>query len=188
MIPVAILFCLPSVIWEWKTEKEEYSFEKNYANTQRKLGYFKGLFFGDAHQEIRIYRLKDYFVLLYDKGWKKWNPAFLKKEKNRAFLNFITAVLIVFNEAIIYLVSISKLIVGSVTVGDVTYYALLFSQFKNDFNMVAYRISSFIRNSSELDDARGFIEMKPLLEKGGEKIPVEHPMIEFRDVSFGYPK
>lgn len=187
MIPVAVLFCLPSVIWEWKTEKAEYSFEKNYANTQRKLEYFKGLFFGGERQEIRIYRLKDYFVSLYDREWKKWNSAFLKKERNYAFLSFITAVLVVCNEVIIYIVSISKLIAGFITVGDVTYYVLLSSQFKNDFNTVAYRISSFIRNSAELDDVRRFIEMEPLLEKGGEKVPTEHPVVEFKDVSFCYP-
>ena len=187
MIPIAIILCIPSIVWNNKVEKNDYTFEKTHAKTQRKLGYYKDLFFGMERQEIRLYQLKDYFVSLYDQVWRRWNIAFLKKERTKSIWGMCSAVIVTLNELIVYVISILKLMSGIISVGDVTYYISLVAQFKNDFNTIAYRINSFKRNASELKDVRDFLEMEPLLEKSGQLIPSKSPTIEFKDVSFHYP-
>jgi len=187
MIPVAILLCIPSIVWDNKIEKIDYQFLKKHGKTQRKLGYYKDLFFGEERQEIRLYQLKDYFSSLYDRVWQEWNITFLKKERNRSVLGMFSAIIVTINELIVYIFSIAKLIAGRISVGDVTYYVSLVTQFKDDFNAIAYRINSFNRSVSELNDVREFVEMKPLLEKTGQMIPSKNPVIEFKNVSFHYP-
>lgn len=187
LIPVVILLCIPSVIGDKKINDIDYRFEKEHAKSNRKLEYYKNLFFEGARSEVRLYHLSDYFSSLYQSIWKAWENTIHSKNIKVCLINIVSLVLLTVNEVIVYIISVAKLIVGEIAVGDVAYYVSLLSQFRGDFTSLCYRINTFGKNSKELNDVRSFVELKPLLEKSGIRTPSKNPKIEFINVSFRYP-
>ncbi len=187
LIPVAIILYIPSVIGDKKINDMDYQFKKEHTKSRRKLGYYKDLFFEGAHSEIRLYHLSDYFSSLYAGIWTYWDKAVHAKNIKVCLINIASLVLFTINEVIVYVLSVAKLIAGEIAVGDVAYYVSLITQFRQDFTSLCYRINMFGKNTKELNDVRSFVEMKPLLEQGGTRIPSNNPRIEFKDVSFRYP-
>ena len=187
LIPFVIVFCIPSVISDGLVNNLDYQFEKEYAKSRRKLEYYKDLFFEGARSEVRLYHLSEYFSNLYKLVWNQWDKAIHSKNIKVCIVNMISLILLTVNEIIIYVLSVARLIAGKIEVGDVAYYVSLLAQFRGDFTSLCYRINTFSKNSKELSDVRTFVEMKPLLEKGGTKLPTANPKIEFNNVSFRYP-
>lgn len=187
-IPIVILLSVPSVLGDRKINTLNYRFEKEQALGRRKMEYYKNLFFGEGHQEIVLYSLKDYFLSLYQNVWSHWDRMLRAKDVKTAVIHGVSLLLLALNEGIVYVVSVTKLIAGQMQVGDVTYYVSLLAQFREDFTSLCYRINQFAKNSAELQDVREFIEMKPMVQTDGTRIPGENPEIVFRDVSFRYPE
>ena len=171
LIPVILVLCIPSIIGDKRINGMDY----------------KDLFFEGARSEVRLYHLSDYFSFLYRTKWNYWDKAVHSKNIKVCLINMVSLVLLTINEVIVYILSIAKLIAGKIEVGDVAYYISLLAQFRSDFTSLCYRINMFGKNSKELNDVRSFVEMKPLLEKGGTRVPSKNPKIEFKDVSFYYP-
>jgi len=139
------------------------------------------------HQEIKLFQLKDFFISLYRNNWQVLNSFYLSITRKSSALSLSSSVVEMILEGIVYVISFCKLVSGSITVGGITYYISIIQKFKSNLLDVAYSINSFSRSSSELDDVRSFIELKPMLEKSGNLIPGKNPEIEFKDVSFRYP-
>lgn len=187
LIPIVIIFCIPAVIGNKQVNKLNYRFEKEHTKSRRKLEYFKDLFSEGSRQEIRLYHLTDYFSLLYNDVWSYWNKAIQAKNIRICLINIGTFFLLSINELMIYILCLFKLSKRKIAVGDIAYYVSLLAQFRTDFTSLFNKINSFDRYSKEIGDVRSFIEMKPILEKSGTKIPSKKPTIEFDDVSFHYP-
>lgn len=187
LIPVVVILCIPSVISDKKVNDIDYRFEKEYENDRRKLSYYKDLFFEGARQEVRLYNLKDYFSALYGDLWKLYDKAIHAKDIRVCIINLFSLAILTVNEVIVYALSVSKLIAKEIGVGDIAYYVSLLTQFRAVFTQICFSINYFGKYSDEIADVRSFIEMKPMLEKSGVKVPSAHPKIEFKDVSFRYP-
>ncbi len=187
LIPIVIVLCIPSIIGDKKVNVLNYDFEKEHNKLQRKLGYYKSLFFGSAREEIILYNLKNYFSSLYYDVWQNWNREIHSKNVKVCLINMASLVILTINEIIVYILSVVKLLAGKIAVGDVAYYVSLLTQFRSDFTSLCYQMNMLEKNSKELDDVRSFVEMEPLLEKGGTRTPSYNPKIEFKNVSFRYP-
>lgn len=187
LIPIVIIFCIPAVIGNKQANQLNYRFEKEHTKSARKLEYLKDLFSESSRQEIRLYHLTGYFTLLYNNVWFYWDKAMHAKNLRICLINAGTFFLLSINEAMVYVLCLIRLSKRQIAVGDVAYYVSLLTQFRTDFTTLCNKINSFDRNSKEIEDVRSFIEMKPILEKSGTKIPSANPTIEFDDVSFRYP-
>lgn len=187
LIPVVILLCIPSVISNKTVNNMDYRFEKEHVKSRRKLEYYKDLFFESTRSEVMLYHLTGYFSSLYKMIWDYWDKEIHLRNTKKCLIKIISLVLLTINDVIMYILSVAKLIAGKIEIGDVAYYVSLLSQFRGDFTSLCYRINMFGKNSRELNDVRSFVEMKPLIESGGTKVPTDNPKIEFKDVSFRYP-
>lgn len=185
--PITVILSIPSVLGDKRINEINYLVEKKSTNLKRRMDYAKSIFFGDQRQEIVLYNLKDYFVSLYTKSWTAWNGIIQERDKKGVIVSSLSILFSSFTEIIVYILAIVKLISGKIGAGDVTYYVSLMAQFREDFTSLCYRINVFQKNSSELNDIRSFVEMKPLLEKSGNRIPKGDCRIEFINVSFRYP-
>ncbi len=187
MMPIVIILIIPSILQSKYSSKLEYEFEKKHSLTERKIEYYKDLFFNNCREEIKLYNSHGYFVGLYEKGWKEWKTAKLKlKIKNQLtwILQFVFLTII---ELIAYAFALIKLVAESIGVGDVTYYISVANQVRDSFVEVFYLLVNFFQSSDEVEDIKEFMEMKPVLETSGTKIPSANPRIEFKNVSFRYP-
>ncbi len=187
LFPVVVILCIPSVIGDKKINDIDYQFQREHEKNNRKLEYYKNLFFEETRQEIHLYNLKDYFSTLYSDLWVYYDKAIHAKNIKVCFLNLVSGLIFILNDIIVYVFSVAKLIAGEIAVGDVAYYVSLLTQFRFDFTSLCYRINMFGKNSAEISDVRAFVEMKPLLEKSGTLSPGDHPLVEFKNVSFRYP-
>lgn len=187
LLPIIILMCIPTSLFDKVRNNDEYNFEKEYAQLERKKDYIKDIFSGDNRQEMRLYHLKDIFLERYKKVWDSLEKAYKKKENRALVIEFFSLLIMTLNEIIVYVLAIIKLVAREIGIGDVAYYVSIAAQFRTDVEKIACRMNEFDRNSNELNDVRGFLEMKPLLDKSGTLIPGKNPCIEFCDVSFHYP-
>ena len=187
MIPVVLVLIVPSILQSKYSNKVNYQFQKNHSCAERKIEYYKDLFFGNCRQEIKLYNAHEYFIEQYENAWTEWKDAKLKlKIKNKLtwILQFLFLTVI---ELIAYIFALIKLAEGTIGVGDVTYYISVASQVRDSFVDVFYLVVSFFQSSDEVDDIKAFMEMKPILESSGTIIPSPNPRIEFKNVSFRYP-
>ena len=187
LVLLIVLLCIPSIIWDKKVNEIDYRFRNEHDKTERKLDYYKNLFFEGAKQEVRLYNLTGYFTSLYSDLREGYDRAIHSKDKRVCLINSLSLVLLTLGEVAVYVLSVTRLIVGKIAVGDVTYYVQLLTQFRSDFTITFYRFNSFRRHHKEIQDVRSFMEMPPMIEKSGTKIPSSNPVIEFRNVSFRYP-
>lgn len=187
LIFVIILLCIPSIIGDRKVNTLDYNLRKEHTKSRRKLEYFKDLFSEGAKEEVRLYNLSDWFSSLYNDVWSRWNNAVHAKNLRVCLINIATLIVLTINEVIVYIISVLKLRAGEIAVGDVAYYVSLLTRFRSDLLSLFRRINRFNKQSKEINDVRSFIEMKPLLEKSGTKIPGSRPKIEFKSVFFKYP-
>ena len=187
LVLIIVLLCIPSIIWDKKVNEIDYRFRNEHDKTERKLEYYKNLFFEGARQEVRLYNLTGYFTSLYSNLREGYDRAIHSKDKRVCLINSLSLVLLTLGEVAVYILSVTRLIAGKIAVGDVTYYVQLLTQFRSDFTMTFYRFNSFRRNHKEIQDVRTFMEMPPMIEKSGTKIPSSNPVIEFQNVSFRYP-
>lgn len=186
-VPIIILLCVPSTIFTKNTNKLNYEFSKAHNIDQRRMSYFKGLFFGNERQEVRLYGLGGYFAGKYQNAWKSFRDAKNKVNLKVFGLNTASRMFTCAVEVLAYTAAIAKLVSQSIGVGDVTYYVSLAGNFRLYLTGITNKINGYIQDSAKLDDILMFIEAEPETEKGGTLLPSENPKIEFRSVSFRYP-
>jgi len=187
LVILIVLLCIPSIILDKKVNEIDYRFRNEHDKTERKLDYCKNLFFEEAKQEVRLYNLTGYFTSLYSNLREGYDKAIHSKDKRVCLINSLSLVLLTLGEVAVYALSVMRLIAGKIAVGDVAYYVQLLTQFRSDFTVTFYRFNSFRRHHKEIRDVRSFMEMPPMMEKSGTKIPGDNPVIAFRNVSFRYP-
>lgn len=186
MIPIVILLIIPSILQTKYSQKTSYEFDKNSAIKERKIEYYKSLFFSNCRQEIKLYNAKNFFTELYEQNWKDWKKAKLNLKIKNQFTWILQFFFLTVIEFIAYIFALLKLVAGTIGVGDVTYYVSVANQVRNNFVDVLYLMVNFLQSSDEVNDIREFMEMKPTLESGGSKHPSPHPKIEFKNVYFRY--
>lgn len=187
MIPIVILLIIPSILQSKYSNKLEYEFEKDHSLAERKIEYYKDLFFNNCRQEIKLYNAHGYFADLYENSWKEWKDAKLKLRIKNQLTWIVQFLFLTVIELIAYVFALVKLKAASLGVGDVTYYVSVANQVRNSFVEVFYLMVNFFQSSNEVEDIKEFMEMKPTLETSGTKIPSQNPRIEFKNVSFHYP-
>ena len=186
-VPFIILLCIPTILCTKKKGRLNYEFSKKHNVDQRKMAYYKGIFFGDSQKEVRLYGLTEFFVEKYSMVWQNFRSMKNKLNLSNLGLNTISRIFSTGVEILAYLAAITKLVSHTIGVGDVTYYVSLATNFRQDIEGIVNRVNKFDLDSAKLDDILAFIEFDPEAEKGGTLIPGENPEIEFRHVSFRYP-
>ncbi len=186
-VPFIILLCIPTILCTKKQGHQNYEFSKAHNIDQRKMGYYKGVFFGDSRQEVQLYGLTEFFIGKYSMVWESFRSLKNKLNLSNLGLNTISRIFSTGVEILAYLAAIAKLVSHTIGVGDVTYYVSLATNFRQYIEGVVNKVNKFDLQSAKLDDILAFIELEPEAEKGGTLIPGDNPEIEFRHVSFRYP-
>lgn len=187
MILVIVLLCIPSVIFTKKTNQRNYDFTKKHNIDQRKMSYYKGLFFGDARQEIRLYAVSEFFAEKYENCFTNFRTEKNKVNRKNFYSGTFSRLFVCAVEILAYITAISELVLKNIGVGDVTYYVSLVTNFRLYVTGIANKVNEYAQNSIKMDDILAFIDAEPAVEKGGELLPGRNPRIEFRHVTFRYP-
>lgn len=184
---IVMALSVPSVIGNKKINKRDYEFDKKYIKMERRAGYYQGLFQGGTLFEMKLYDLKDYFSKLYVDNWTVLCRAKLRHSLINNLIYGISVILFAVLDVFIYILTISKLVIHEIGVGDVSYYISILKDFRWRFVGVFSSVNDLLELTDEFSDIRDFLEQKPVVRKTGKRTVKNNPCIEFKKVSFQYP-
>lgn len=189
ILPFIVVLSIIPIVQQKKNKEEQYKFNKEQITRQRKMDYVKGLFFGDAKCELRLYDLKNFLFGKYENEWDEYytqNKKLQTKVQTRECLSVCMEVGI---EAIAILFSVAKLFSHVIGIGDVTYFISATNQFKRNLLGISNIYTRFAQECVQLDDIMEFVSYTPKTETGGSMVPDTNriPSITFKNVSFRYP-
>ena len=187
ILPIVIVLSIPSILqWRYRS-KNNYEFDKKHEKEERKLQYYKNLFFGSAREELRLYGACEYFEKKYEDQWNSLKNEKLRLKTKNQFTWLLQYVCLTLIELFAYIFALSEFRTRTINAGDVLYYVSVANRVRDDFVKTVYTAIDFLEYSNEVDDIRNFMNLKPSVEESGTKKPPNKPAIEFKNVSFKYP-
>ncbi len=190
LIPIIIVvLTLPSMIIEKRYIKKNYSWQRNFVCKQRKMNYVKNILFArNFANEIRVLQLKEYFTNEFTHYWREW---FKEKSKIAFFRSLFSSISMILPQIASTLILVYvgiKVLSNSLTIGDFTFYSGMITQFSSGVNSVFSALTKIYEYEMKLTNFSNFLTWKPIMGTNG-RLKVNSPMtIEFKNVSFKYPK
>jgi len=141
-------------------------------------------------QEISIVGGYDFFVQKYENFSKWFNDGLLKIIKEREIVNFIIMTLDNIIGVAGYGVIFHKFIIGEFTLGTASFQMRALDTFSGALDSMLGSVTYMNEFSIKMKDLIALFEMKPAVKDGNIKLPYLEtpPEIEFKNVSFKYPK
>lgn len=187
----ALIFLLniPSALVENKYIRKEYQWQRSRATQERKMNYLKYVLKNkQAAKEIRLYRLKDYFLEQYKGLWNVWFAEKRAIIVTRGVFASVAAALPQICIIGMYLMLGVNIVNGKNTIGDFTYYSSIVAQFIGACGVVLSSFSQVYENEMKLENYRKFMQWKPIRKDEGTRKLEKVDEIEFREVNFCYPQ
>lgn len=141
-------------------------------------------------QEISIVGGYDYFKNKFNDFYTWFNNGMLKIFKEREITNFFLTALDSIISVIGYAVVFYKFIYGEFTLGTASFQMRALDTFSGSLDSMLASITYMNEFSVKMKDLIALFEMKPAVKDGDVKLPYLQapPEIEFKNVSFKYPK
>ncbi len=189
ILPLILLLSVIPILAQKKNKEEQYNFNKEQLMRHRKMDYIKGLFFGGAKCELRLYELKDFLFGKYENEWDEYYTQNKKLQIRLRTRECVSVFMEVGIEAIAIFFSVAKMLSQMTGIGDVTYFISTVNQFKTNLLGISNIYTRFTQECAQLDYILDFISYTPKTENGGSIYPKMNciPTIIFKNVSFKYP-
>lgn len=184
---IILLLSIPGIIGDKHIDKRNYTFRKKNSSLERKLGYYQSLFQGNTLFEIKLFNLSGYFSSLYNSIYNSLRNEKIRHSMINCVVRCISVIFLSICDIILYAITLSKVIVHEIMIGDITYYVSILSEFRSRFISLFNDFNSLLELSDEFTDICEFLEQEPLIQKSGTLIPSDNPEINFHNVSFKYP-
>lgn len=187
---VLILFlfvCTVQAYFNHLSQRDNYEFQKQMTNHNRKLNYLYRLFYvPEFMRDIRVNEIKGF---IFDKR-KNLNQAVLhdtyavnKKMSNKTFLISLLSML----ESFATMFYFSLQVIGKkIWYDDFVVSLNAYSRLKSAFSQILSVLVNFSANDLFIKDYLLFMDM-PMEMRGGSRILSQVDSVEFKNVSFQYP-
>jgi len=189
IVVLLLLTNIPATIISQKYTKKLYLWTVDHANEHRQMEYLaRELTKKDFAQDVRLFGIGKY---IHDRYSNIWEAIFKKKIKLTKLRSILTAVVTLAPEVltIILLIKISFDIVdGTQSIGAYSLYVGLIAQMTNNLYLVTSAFSSIYEDKLRVESFRKFQNTKKtVLDTGAEQLKKVNTL-EFKNVSFQYPK
>lgn len=185
---VTLLLLIPSFLYNKNTTEKRLQMEKDQLRDNRKLSYFKEIFFHyDVQFEIKLNHLGTYFMDRYKEIWKKLYRINRKEDIRESIFSALFMIINVASTFLVLTVSMFDVIARRIGIGDLQYNLNMVSRLRSQTEWIMMDINRFLNNNSRLMELQDFMAFRPESEKSGTLLPSRNPKIEFCDVSFRYP-
>lgn len=186
-VAAAILFCVPKSIWTRKKREMEYEFQKSVAIEEKRKSYlFDILFQKKSAIELKYNNMdgeifKRYRKILNDINEKR--NKFSLKNNLKSLLICLPDKLVL---AIVNIDVISRIVHGSASIGDFSYYVGVFDTLLLSLNELSDNLATYIAFDEKIDEYKAFFEKDEEKNKGKQKLEAITSIV-FDKVSFTYP-
>lgn len=184
-----LIVSLPIFFFHKKMKEDSYQFEKTLNLTNRKISYFKNIFFSkNSYLELHLFRLCDFFMQKLDENISFKDDETIKfRRRNTIKELVILFILSIANFTVnIYLIII--VVNNNMLLGDYTYYSTIVGNLKSTVDKLANTISELDLNKEKYKNYLNFnndlsidMNLKGNKEMGG------FDEICFKNVGFIYP-
>ncbi len=192
IVGLILLGTLPSIFLYLKSTKLSWGIFESSAPVSRHAHYYRNLMMEDSRavKEIKLFGLRSHFLTKFD----SLMGNYLKKQQNLALKEFVFLTLIGIIEGIFSVFAawlvIQSFTEGRISVGDVAFFWALLFQFAGHSRWVVRMIGEINTSATFTTPFVKILNFKPqIVEKENpESFPDKIKEIEFRNVSFKYPK
>lgn len=139
-------------------------------------------------KDIRIYHVENWFGRLFVKHIDRIKRWYTDTELRWYFPTVSDTAFGIIRDILMYSILISRVLHGTVTVVEFTFYVSIVSGFASWLSTFLFRVSAVMRTNLETKGYFECMDIKDVFLHGeGERLDVTAPVsIEFRDVSFRY--
>ncbi len=191
MLIVVIAVVIVNLICNSKRNKYYYMAAEDAAPMNRKFTYLAGLMYGfDYAKEIKVGGLADYIIEKYDDNVVGFRKIFGTLYRRIFMLSGVSSLTSVLQTFTLYAVVAYSAIRRTISIGDFTMYVSSISAASGCLLSIVSAMIDISRNTKYATDMRLFFEMERKTEQGGclPDRSADNVDIEFRDVSFKYPR
>lgn len=140
-------------------------------------------------KEIRLYKLKSFFITLFSSYGTEIDRLALKEEKYKSYMQTFHIVTNLSQQVILYAYLIYQVLVKNLAIGSMTIYLSSIEQFTRSLNNIFNKYLDIVKYSLDVNEYMDFMNIPSIQRESGDKKPTfDHAsIIEFRNVSFQYP-
>jgi ATP-binding cassette subfamily B protein len=190
LVLLLVLVVLPVYFGEAHFNKKNYSLLRGWTPEQRELNYIRRIGTSDETvKEVKIFKLEKFisnrFLTLSDQYYQ----ASKKISKNRTIFRGLFSLLSTTVYYIAYVFVLYQALVGTITIGTMTFLGGAFQRLQSVLEGSAHRFSQISDKAMYLQDFFDFLDMKPLIQSSEGSYPMPKTLktgFEFENVSFTY--
>ena len=140
-------------------------------------------------KDIRLYSFAGYFDRLISDLSADWFSHQKKLERRAVFCSLVGFITVVIRDGVTYWILISKTISGDIDPASFVLYFSAVTQVSGFFSNTFSSFNKLYDAALGVSDYREYFDIRDRLNRGkGCELPSSAPSIEFRNVSFKYPK
>lgn len=184
----AILLLIPFLVYNKKYTEKRLKMEKEQLRDNRKKDYFSYMLYDNNIQfEIKLNNIGKYIIDNFNNIWQKIYNINKRADIHHGFIGSVIEILNVSSELLVLVISVFDVVAKKIGIGDLQYNLSMVSRLRSQAAALMYDIDRFLVNNTRLNELQEFMNIKPEIEKSGNKLPSANPKIEFCNVSFRYP-
>jgi ATP-binding cassette subfamily B protein len=191
MIPIILLLIIGKYIPEAYFNKLDFDWQVDNSEKKRIAWSTSDMLkIPAALQEINILGAYKFLDKKYTTLFNWYNKGLINIFKRRGFSDFILNVLDTLVTIFGYGVVFSNLLFGKISIGSVSFQISALGIFSNSMQSLLLTLSYMNDYALKMTDLVTLFNMQPAIPDGRIKLPIlqSPPKIEFRKVSFKYPK
>lgn len=186
---VILVSYIPLILYDQVFIKKIYSWQRENLGNERRMSYLSDIITQRAYSNnSKHFGIFEYFIGLYIDIWKFWfssKKAILQKKYiGLIFLGIIPQLITIF---ILYNLGLD-IIHTTRTIGDFALYSGIISQMISNLFIIVYLVTRISECKMHTRDFVSFLKWGNAVEETGTRSLENISSIEFKNVSFSYPK
>lgn len=191
--PWLILFSLvmgiPQNIFNLLHIKRWWNWYETQLESNRKMWWLRSVMLGGGMEEHKVYESNLYLADKTEEIHKKNSKAELGVDMKRSQYNIFGIIFALPGYFIPAFYVLSQALLGNISIGQMGFYTTNISNFSDKLNWIIGQLVELYDMSISISSMRYIFELKPVIKNGAKKVKyIKAPVIEFRNVSFKYPK
>lgn len=185
---LTLLLLVPFLFYNKKHTERRLQMEKDQLRDQRKKDYYASVFLNnDIQFEIKLNGIGGYFIEKYREVWQKLYRINRHEDIRHNVINTLIMIVNVSSEFLVLAVSVLDVVGQRIGIGDLQYNLSMVSRLRGQAQGLMDNVNRFLDNNARLIELQEFMDIRPEIEKSGDRLPSANPRIEFCQVSFRYP-
>ncbi len=183
-----VLTVLPAVFVQARYGRQTFRLLSGRAPESRQLFYYTQLLTSEQSvKEIKLFNLAPLFLeryrALFARFYRQDRALTIRRHLFGAALSLLSQA----GYYGCYLYVIGRVLLGLITLGDLTLYGMVFRQLQSSLMSLLDSVTTMYENLLFLSNLSAFLELRPVLSENGRQAPAEwQEGLVFHDVSFRY--